>query len=240
MTACDAVDPSSRSDAASWMRTANLSAPVPCEHLGRALRAVAVLRRSNRTASVPPKGDRTPPAPQCAVNGHHDDTRDALANCFAEMSLPRLLHSDEAGLASLYAKGAPFDPIRTSCVATPCHKSGNWAGSPPGANMIPPCARPEDVYPDPVMIMRNLRSALGTPSRACSGLGLGLAGARHHVDDPDKAAAQAAFLMAGGDLSDICGDLGQDAHPDCLLAILWPWLICQSPQPSCAMPICGW
>ncbi len=192
------------------MRTANLSAPVPCEHLGRAQRAVAVLRRSIGQRQFRLKAIEHLPLPQCAVNGHHDDTRDALANCFAEMSLPRLLHSDEAGLASLYAKGAPFDPIRTSCVATPCHKSGNWGGSPPGANMIPPCARPEDVYPDPVMIMRNLRSALG------SLLVLVLASGwdwrvRAIMSTTLTSGCTAAFLMAGGDLSDICGDLGQDA-----------------------------
>ena len=86
--------------------------------------------------------------------------------------------------------------------------------------MIPPCARPEDVYPNAVMMMRNLRSALSGLLVLVLALGLGLAGARHHVVDPDKAAAQAAFLMTGGDLSDICGDLGQDAHPDCQLCHL--------------------
>jgi hypothetical protein len=69
-------------------------------------------------------------------------------------------------------------------------------------------------------ILRPLQSALSALLVLVLALGLGLAGARHHVGDTDSSAAQVAFLMAGGDLADICGDLGQNPHPDCPLCHL--------------------
>ncbi len=68
--------------------------------------------------------------------------------------------------------------------------------------------------------LQSLRSAFGMLLVLVLTLGLGLAGARHHVTEPETAAAQAAFVMAGGDLADICGDIGQTGHPDCPLCHL--------------------
>jgi hypothetical protein len=71
-----------------------------------------------------------------------------------------------------------------------------------------------------MMLPQPLRRAFGALVVLVLALGLGLAGSRHHVTDPETAAAQAAFLMAGGDLADICGDVGTGSHPDCPLCHL--------------------
>lgn len=65
-----------------------------------------------------------------------------------------------------------------------------------------------------------MRGAFGMLLVLVLTLGLGLAGSRHHISDPETTAAETNFLMAFGDLADLCGDLGQEPHPDCPLCHL--------------------
>ena len=83
-----------------------------------------------------------------------------------------------------------------------------------------PCGAAKPRYLHDMVRMHSLRGALGALMVLVMAVGLGLAGARHHVGDPGLEAAKVAYVLAGGDLSDICGDLGGGDHPDCPLCHL--------------------